>query len=81
MHKFRSEHWVVVSGTATIINNNNEKYILKINESTYIPKEQKHRLMNETNSDLIIIEVQCGEYVGEDDILRFDDFYGRDTDE
>ena len=79
-HKYRSEHWVVVSGTATIINNNNEKSILKINESTYIPKEQKHRLMNDTNSDLIIIEVQCGEYVGEDDILRFDDFYGRGTD-
>ena len=48
--------------------------------STYIPKEQKHRLMNDTDSDLIIIEVQCGEYVGEDDILRFDDFYGRETD-
>ena len=80
MHKYRSEHWVVVSGTATIINNNNEKSTLKINESTYIPKEQKHRLMNDTDSDLIIIEVQCGEYVGEDDILRFDDFYGRETD-
>ncbi len=80
MHKYRSEHWVVVSGTATIINNNNEKSKLKMNESTYIPKEQKHRLMNDTDSDLIIIEVQCGEYVGEDDILRFDDFYGRETD-
>ena len=81
MHKYRSEHWVVVSGTATIINNSNEKYTLKINESTYIPKEQKHRLINETDSDLIIIEVQCGEYVGEDDILRFDDFYGRKSNE
>jgi mannose-1-phosphate guanylyltransferase/mannose-6-phosphate isomerase len=81
MHQHRSEHWVVVSGTATIINNNNEKSTLKINESTYIPKKQKHRLMNDTNSDLIIIEVQCGEYVGEDDILRFDDFYGRKSNE
>jgi len=81
MHNYRSEHWVVVSGTATIINNNNEKYTLKINESTYIPKKHKHRLINDTNSDLIIIEVQCGEYVGEDDIFRFDDFYGRETDE
>ena len=81
MHKHRSEHWVVVSGTATIINDDNKKYKLKINESTFIPKGKKHRLMNDTDSDLVIIEVQCGEYVGEDDILRFDDFYGRETDE
>ncbi len=76
MHKHRSEHWVVVSGIATISNNEIE-YTLQENQSTYIPKTHKHRLANNTNFPLSIIEVQCGEYVGEDDIVRFDDTYGR----
>lgn len=76
MHQHRSEHWVVVSGTATIINNEIE-YTLQENQSTYIPKTHLHRLANNSNEPLSIIEVQCGEYVGEDDIVRFDDKYGR----
>ena len=76
MHKHRSEHWVVVSGTATIINNEIE-YSLQENQSTYIPKTHLHRLANNSSEPLSIIEVQCGEYVGEDDIVRFDDKYGR----
>jgi mannose-1-phosphate guanylyltransferase/mannose-6-phosphate isomerase len=76
MHKHRSEHWVVVSGAATISNNEIE-YTLQENQSTYIPQMHRHRLANNTSEPLSIIEVQCGEYVGEDDIVRFDDKYGR----
>jgi mannose-1-phosphate guanylyltransferase/mannose-6-phosphate isomerase len=76
MHKHRSEHWVVVSGEATITNNEIE-YKLQENQSTYIPKTHKHRLANTGTEPLSIIEVQCGDYVGEDDIIRFDDTYGR----
>jgi len=76
MHKHRSEHWVVVSGEATITNNEIE-FTLKENQSTYISKTHRHRLENKGTEPLVIIEVQCGEYVGEDDIVRFDDQYGR----
>ena len=76
MHNHSSEHWVVVSGVATISNNQKE-LTLQENESTYIPKTQKHRLENRSEKPLAIIEVQCGDYVGEDDIVRFDDQYGR----
>jgi mannose-1-phosphate guanylyltransferase/mannose-6-phosphate isomerase len=76
MHQHRSEHWVVVSGVATITNNDVE-YTLKENESTYIPKTHLHRLANNSVDPLSIIEVQCGEYVGEDDIVRYRDDYGR----
>ena len=76
MHKHRSEHWVVVSGVATITNGDME-FTLQANQSTYIPKTHKHRLANEGAEPLAIIEVQCGDYVGEDDIVRFDDKYGR----
>ena len=76
MHNHRSEHWVVVNGVATITNNDVE-LTLQENESTYIPKTQKHRLENRSEKSLSIIEVQCGDYVGEDDIVRFDDQYGR----
>ena len=72
IHNHRSEHWVVVSGVATITNNDVE-LTLQENESTYIPKTQKHRLENRSEKPLAIIEVQCGDYVGEDDIVRFDD--------
>jgi mannose-1-phosphate guanylyltransferase / mannose-6-phosphate isomerase len=78
MHKHRSEHWVVVSGEATITNNEIE-FTLKENQSTYISKTHRHRLENKGVDPLAIIEVQCGDYVGEDDIVRFDDQYGRDT--
>ena len=76
MHKHRAEHWVVVSGEATITNNEIE-YKLQENQSAYIPKTHRHRLANESDKPLSIIEVQCGDYVGEDDIIRFDDTYGR----
>ncbi len=76
MHKHRSEHWVVVSGTAKITNGTQEIQ-LEANQSTYIPKTHRHRLENPGTLPLQIIEVQCGEYVGEDDIVRFDDTYNR----
>lgn len=76
MHHHRSEHWVVVSGIAKVTNGENE-IVLHENESTYIPKNHRHRLENVGLEQLSIIEVQCGEYVGEDDIVRFDDHYGR----
>lgn len=76
MHKHRSEHWVVVSGTASITNNDVE-YTLQENQSTYIPQTHRHRLANNGTAPLSIIEVQSGSYVGEDDIIRFDDQYGR----
>ncbi|WP_334106671.1 mannose-1-phosphate guanylyltransferase/mannose-6-phosphate isomerase [Methylobacillus sp.] len=76
MHHHRSEHWVVVSGVARITNGDRE-ITLTENESTYIPKTHRHRLSNPGDVPLHIIEVQCGEYVGEDDIVRFEDKYGR----
>ena len=76
LHKHRAEHWVVVSGVATITNNEIE-FNLNENQSTYISKTHKHRLENKGSEPLAIIEVQCGNYVGEDDIVRFDDSYGR----
>jgi len=76
MHHHRSEHWVVVNGTAQVVNGDQELE-LKTNESTYIPVGHKHRLSNPGGTDLVIIEVQAGGYLGEDDIVRFDDVYGR----
>ena len=76
MHRHRAEHWVVVSGVATITNNEIE-FTLNENQSTYISKTHRHRLENKGSEPLAIIEVQCGDYVGEDDIVRFDDKYGR----
>jgi mannose-1-phosphate guanylyltransferase/mannose-6-phosphate isomerase len=78
MHQHRSEHWVVVSGVATITNDGKE-YLLQENQSTYIPQTHQHRLANNGTEPLSMIEVQCGAYVGEDDIVRFDDNYGRNT--
>lgn len=76
MHHHRSEHWIVVSGCAEIVNG--DKVIsLQPNESTYIPAGHKHRLINPGVMNLVLIEVQCGEYLGEDDIVRFEDVYGR----
>jgi len=76
MHYHRSEHWVVVSGTAKVINGDLETLILT-NESTFIPAGHRHRLENPGKVDLVLIEVQSGSYLGEDDIVRFEDRYGR----
>lgn len=76
MHAFRSEHWVVVSGLAKVTNGN-EEIMVHPNESTYIPAGHKHRLENPGLVNCVLIEVQCGAYLGEDDIVRFDDVYGR----
>ena len=76
MHHKRAEHWVVVSGTATAINGE-EVLTLKEGDSTYIPIGATHGLENKTNEQLEIIEVQSGAYLGEDDIVRFEDIYGR----
>ncbi|AIL65363.1 Alginate biosynthesis protein AlgA [Rickettsiales bacterium Ac37b] len=77
LHKYRSEHWVVVNGQARVINGDQE-IILNVNESTYIPAGAKHRLSNMSFKEkLVIIEIQTGNYLGEDDIVRFDDIYGR----
>ncbi len=76
LHHHRSEHWTVVSGEATITNGS-EVTVCKANEGVYIPIENKHRLENLTTEDVVIIEVQVGKYLGEDDIERFDDVYGR----
>ena len=75
-HKHRSEHWVVVSGKA-LVTNGNELIELNPNQSTYIPAGNKHRLENQGAEQLIIIEIQCGSYLNEDDIVRYSDAYGR----
>ena len=76
MHHHRSEHWVVVKGTAEV-EINNRTTILSENESIYIPLGSKHRLINPGKIPLEIIEVQSGSYIGEDDIVRFEDLYVR----
>ena len=76
LHRKRSEHWVVVKGSA-LVEINEKKFILEENQSTYIPLGSKHRLSNNGNEMLILIEVQSGVYLGEDDIIRFKDIYGR----
>jgi mannose-1-phosphate guanylyltransferase/mannose-6-phosphate isomerase len=76
MHNKRAEHWVVVSGTATVINGK-DVFTLKEGDSTYISIGTIHGLENKTNEQLEIIEVQSGTYLGEDDIVRFEDIYGR----
>ncbi len=76
MHHHRAEHWIVVSGTAEVTNGE-QVLMLTENQSTYIPLGQVHRLRNPGKMDLEIIEVQSGSYLGEDDIVRFEDTYGR----
>ena len=80
IHHHRSEHWVVVSGMARVTNGDREIFV-NTNESTYIPAGHQHRLENPGLLDLVMIEVQSGEYLGEDDIVRFEDLYGRFTGE
>ena len=76
MHHHRAEHWIVVSGTAEVTNGET-KALLSENQSIYIPLGQRHRLANPGKVPLEIVEVQSGTYLGEDDIVRFEDVYGR----
>jgi mannose-1-phosphate guanylyltransferase/mannose-6-phosphate isomerase len=76
MHYHRAEHWIVVRGTARVTRGE-ETFLLTENESTYIPPGTRHRLENPGRLPLEIIEVQSGPYLGEDDIVRFEDVYGR----
>jgi mannose-1-phosphate guanylyltransferase/mannose-6-phosphate isomerase len=76
MHHHRAEHWIVVQGTARVTRGDKE-FLLGENESTYIPMGTTHRLENPGKVPLHLIEVQSGTYLGEDDIVRYDDTYGR----
>jgi mannose-1-phosphate guanylyltransferase/mannose-6-phosphate isomerase len=76
MHHHRAEHWIVVRGTAEVTRGD-EVFLLTENQSTYIPLGTRHRLANPGTLPLELIEVQSGSYLGEDDIVRFDDTYGR----
>lgn len=76
LHHHRAEHWVVVKGTARVTRGDSS-YLVTENESTFIPLGTKHRLENVGKLPLEIIEVQSGSYLAEDDIVRFDDTYGR----
>lgn len=76
MHNHRAEHWVIVKGRATIVRDL-DRFELSENQSVYIPKFSKHRIENLTDEPLELIEVQTGDYLGEDDIVRFSDVYGR----
>ena len=76
LHRHRSEHWVVVIGTALVTVGDEEK-IVHETESIYVPVGTPHRLANPGKIPLKLIEVQTGSYLGEDDIVRFDDLYGR----
>ena len=76
MHHHRSEHWIVVSGTAKVTCGD-EDMILSSNQSTYVPQCTSHRLENPGVIKLVLIEVQNGQYLGEDDIIRFSDDYSR----
>jgi mannose-1-phosphate guanylyltransferase/mannose-6-phosphate isomerase len=77
LHHHRAEHWIVVSGTARITRGD-EIFLLEENQSTYIPVGAKHRIENPGKIPLHIVEVQSGSYLGEDDIVRFEDIYGRE---
>ncbi len=76
LHHRRSEHWVIVRGEVKVTRGE-EQFMLGVNQSTYIPAETKHRLENTGDEPVCLIEVQCGDYLGEDDIVRFEDNYGR----
>ena len=77
-HKFRSEHWIIIKGTANV-QINEQKTTLQESQSIYIPEKALHRLSNYEDIPLTIIEVQRGSYLGEDDIIRYEDNYGRCT--
>ncbi len=76
MHHKRSEHWVIAAGEA-IVTCADQVLRLKAGDHVFIPVQAKHRLANEGTTNVVVLEVQCGEYLGEDDIVRFDDIYGR----
>ena len=77
MHNFRAEHWIIVSGEAMIVLGDDTLY-RKENESVYIPVKTKHRIKNTSTSEpLVFVEIQTGENLDEDDIIRFEDNYGR----
>jgi mannose-6-phosphate isomerase-like protein (cupin superfamily) len=76
MHLHRAEHWVVVNGTA-LVTHGDDKKLVQENESIYIPAGTRHRLENPGKMALNVIEVQTGSYLEEDDIIRYDDTYGR----
>ena len=76
LHHHRSEHWIVIKGIAKVSIDRKESFVHE-NESTYVPKSTLHRLENPGKVPLEVIEVQNGEYVEEDDIIRYDDIYGR----
>ena len=81
-HAKRAEHWIVVTGTGTATVTSDEKVSpIHANQSTYIPLGSKHRLENPGTEPLHLIEVRSGSYLGEDDIVRFEDSYGREGDE
>ena len=76
-HQHRAEHWVVVTGIATVTVGENVQEVA-INEHVHIPLQVKHRLENYTDDPVVLIEVQSGSYLGEDDIMRYEDIYGRE---
>lgn len=76
MHQSRSEHWVIVTGDA-IVTVGEREIRLRANEEAFIPPQTRHRVANPGTSPLVFIEVQCGAYLGEDDITRFEDDYHR----
>jgi mannose-1-phosphate guanylyltransferase len=75
-HEHRSEHWVIVKGEGTV-RRDEEEFKLRENESIYIPARAKHRISNITSAEVIFIEVQIGNPLSEDDIIRYEDIYGR----
>ena len=75
-HKYRKEHWIVVLGEAEVVIDD-RIFNLKISQSIDIPLGSIHRLSNKTNTDLVLIEIQFGEYLGEDDIIRYEDDFNR----
>ena len=75
-HEYRSEHWIIVNGTAEVTINKDILY-LKSNENVFIPKKSLHRLANKDQEDLIIIEIWFGQILDEDDITRYEDIYNR----
>jgi mannose-6-phosphate isomerase len=76
MHENRTEHWVIVAGDA-LVTVGDQEIRLRVNQEVLIPIRTKHRVMNPGNLPLVFIEVQCGSYLGEDDITRFEDDYNR----
>lgn len=76
LHYYRAEHWIIVRGEA-LVTLGDDKIVKKANESVYIPAETKHRIQNNTQQDMEFIEIQTGENLDENDIVRFEDSYGR----